>query len=126
VESIPLRRSEAVEFIQFDVLSRNACDDLLVGGFGLQTGAINPALNGGRMNAFDASDSLLAKPFEALLNGALDFLLWGLQIIKGCAVAVAECFPAFSAADHIDSLAATDRIGKLAARQARHSAGTVR
>ena len=40
-----LLASEAVEFIQFDVVSRNACDDFLIGGFGLQTGAINPALN---------------------------------------------------------------------------------
>jgi len=85
----------------------------LVGGLGLRTGAINPALNGGRMNAFDTSDSLRAKPFEPLLNGALDFLLWGLEIIKGCAVAVAECFPAISAADHIDDPAAPDRIATV-------------
>jgi len=65
------------------------------------------------MNAFDTGDSLRAKPFEPLLNGALDFLLWGLEIIKGCAVAVAECFPAISAADHIDDPAAPDRIATV-------------
>src|SRR5882672_2547127 len=104
---------ETVEFIQFDVLSRDSCDDFLVSGLGLRTGAINPAPDGGRMNAFDASDSLRAKSFEPLLNGALDFLLWCLEIIKGCAGAVAECFPAFSAANHIDGLAAPDRIATV-------------
>ncbi len=86
-----LGASEAVEFIQFDVLSRDSRDDFLVGSLGLRTGAINPALNGSRMNAFDASDSLRTKPFESLLNGALDFLLWGFEVIKGRAVAVTEC-----------------------------------
>ena len=65
------------------------------------------------MNAFDTSDSLRAKPFEPLLNGALDFLLWGLEIIKGSAVAVTECFPAISAADRIDGPAATDHIATV-------------
>jgi hypothetical protein len=108
-----LLAGEAIEFIQLDVLSRNACNDFLIGGFGLRTGAINPAPDGGRLNAFDASDSLRAKPFESLLNGALDFLFWGLEVIKGCAVAVAECFPAFSAANHIDGPSAPDRIATV-------------
>jgi hypothetical protein len=64
---------EAVEFIQFDVLGRNACDDFLVGGFGLHTGAINPPLICGRMNAFDACDRLRAQSFKVLLDGALIF-----------------------------------------------------
>jgi hypothetical protein len=55
-----LLAGETVEFIQFNILSRNGCDDFLIGGFGLRTGAINPALNGGRMNAFNTSDSLRA------------------------------------------------------------------
>jgi hypothetical protein len=69
-----LLASEAVEFIQFDILSRNARDDFSVGGFGLDTGPINPTLNGGRMNAFDAGDRLRAQSFEALLDGALNLL----------------------------------------------------
>jgi len=85
----------------------------MVGGFGLRTGAINPALNSGWMNAFDTSDSLRAKPFEPLLDGALDFLFRGLEVIKGSAVAVAECFPALTAADHKDGLAAPDRIATV-------------
>jgi hypothetical protein len=35
---------EAVEFIKLDVLSRNARDDFLVSGFGLDAGPINPLL----------------------------------------------------------------------------------
>jgi hypothetical protein len=35
--------SVAVEFIHFDVLSRNARDNFLVGGFGLDTGPLNPS-----------------------------------------------------------------------------------
>jgi hypothetical protein len=48
---------KALKFIQFEVLRRNACDDFLIGGFGLQTGAFNPALDNGRMNALDARHS---------------------------------------------------------------------
>ena len=108
-----LLAGEAVEFIQFDILRRNACDNLPVGGFGLQAGALDPPSDGGRMDAFDASDGFRAKPFEPLLNGALDFRFRGLEIIEGCAVAVAECFPTAPAADHIDGLAAPDRIATV-------------
>ena len=65
---------EAVEFIKFNVLSRNARDDFFVGGFGLRAGAINPALNGGRMNAFDTGHGFRAQAFESLLDGALNLL----------------------------------------------------
>ena len=105
-----LLTGETVEFIQFDVLSRNACDDFLVGGSGLRTGAINPSLNSSWMNAFDAGNSFRASAFKALLNGSLDFLFRSLEVIKGCAVAVAKGFPAISAADYINGLAAPDRI----------------
>jgi hypothetical protein len=98
--------SETVEFIQFDVLRRHACDDCLIGGFGLQTGALNPALNGGRMHAFDASNRLWAQPFKALLNGALDFLLWRLEIVEGRPEAVAKSFLALLAANDKDGLTA--------------------
>jgi hypothetical protein len=65
------------------------------------------------MNAFDAGHGLRTKPFKPLQNGSLDFFLWGLEIIKGSAVSVAECFPAISAADHTDGLAASDRIATV-------------
>jgi hypothetical protein len=65
------------------------------------------------MNAFDAGDSLWAKSFEPLMDGALDLLFWGLEVIKSSAVAVAECFPAISAANHIDGLVAPDRIATV-------------
>jgi hypothetical protein len=66
--------SKAMEFIQFNVLSRNARDDFFVGGFGLNAGPINPSLYGGRMNAFDARHGFRAQAFEPLLNGALNLL----------------------------------------------------
>ena len=52
-------------------------------GFGLQTGAINPPLNGGRMNAFDAGDRLHAQSFEALPDGALNLLLRRFKVVEG-------------------------------------------
>jgi hypothetical protein len=65
------------------------------------------------MHAFDARDRLRAQPFESLLEGALDFLLWSLEVIKGCPITVAESFPAFSAADDMDALATADRIAAV-------------
>lgn len=59
-----------MEYIQFVVLSRNARDDFLVGRFGLDTGTINPPLDGGRMIAFDARHGFSAQAFEPLLDGA--------------------------------------------------------
>ncbi len=94
-----LLASEAVEFIQFDVLSQNACNDLLVGGFGLQTGAINPPLNGGRMNAFDAGNRLRAQSFEPFLDGALNLLFRRLKVVEGRSNAVAESLPTLTAAE---------------------------
>src|SRR5215813_1667982 len=97
---------EAMEFIQFDVLSRNARDDFFVGGFGLRTGAINPALYGGRLNTFDTGHRLRAQSFEALLDGALNLIFRGFKVVEGCAIAVAESLPALTAAEDQDDLAA--------------------
>jgi len=55
-----LLASEAVEFIQFDIFCTDAGDDFLVSRPGLDASAFNPALNGSRMNAFDASHRLRA------------------------------------------------------------------
>jgi hypothetical protein len=99
-----LLASETVEFIQFDVLSRDGCNDFLIGGFGLRTGAINPTPDGSRMNAFDAGDSLRAKPFEPLLNGALDLLFRRLKVVEGSAIAVTESPPALPTVDNKDHL----------------------
>ena len=108
-----LLASETVEFIQFDVLSRNGCDDFLIGGFGLRTGAINLAPDDGRMNAFDASDSLLAKPFEPLLNGSLDFLFRRLKVVESCAIAVTESPPALPTTDDKNHLSVPQAIAAV-------------
>jgi hypothetical protein len=108
-----LLAGEAVEFIQFDVLSPNACDDFLVGGFGLQAGAINPALNSGRMNAFDAGDSLRAQSFKALLDGALDFLFRSLKVVEGRAIAVTESPPTLPTTDDKDHLSVPQEIAAM-------------
>jgi hypothetical protein len=108
-----LLASEAVKFIQFDILSRNACDDLLVGGFGLQTGAINPAPDGGRMNAFDASDRLRTQSFEALPDGALDLLFRRFKVVEGRPKAVAESLPALPAANDKDGLTTPQRVAAV-------------
>src|SRR5262245_66445763 len=97
-----LLAGKAVEFIQFDVLSPNACDYFLVGDFGLQAGAINPALNSGRMNAFDAGDRLRAQSFKALLDGALDFLFRSLKVVEGRAIAVTESPPTLPTTEEQD------------------------
>jgi hypothetical protein len=90
---------KAMEFIQFDVLSRNARDDFLVGGFGLDTGPINPSLYGGRMNAFDSRHGFRAQAFEPLLDGALNLLFRRFKVVEGRSKAVAECLPALTAAE---------------------------
>jgi hypothetical protein len=104
---------ETVEFIQFDVLSRNACDDFLVGGFGLQTRAINPPLNGGRMNAFDAGHDLQAPSFEVLLDGALNLLFRRFKVVEGRSKAVAESLPALPALIDKDGLAAPKSVAAV-------------
>src|SRR5262245_7879307 len=95
-----LLAGEAVEFIQFDVLSRNARVDFRSCGRGRRTGSINPAPDGGRMNAFDASDSLRAKPFKPLLDGALNLLFRRFKVVEGRPKAVAESLPALTAAEN--------------------------
>jgi hypothetical protein len=90
---------KAMEFIQFNVLSRNARDDFFVGGFGLNTGPINPSLYGGRMNVFDARHCFRAQAFEPLLNGALNLLFGRFKVVEGCSKAVAESLPALTAAE---------------------------
>jgi hypothetical protein len=102
--------SEAVEFIQFDVLRRNASDDFFVGGFGLDTGPLNPSLDGGRMNAFDARHSFRAQTFKALLDSALDFLLRSLEIIEGRAVPVTKSAFVQIAANDCHRLAALQSV----------------
>jgi hypothetical protein len=104
---------EAVEFIQFDVLSRNACDDFPVGGFGLKTGAINPPSDGGRMNAFDAGDRLRAQASEALPDGALNLLFRRFKVVEGRSKAVAENLPALPAANDKDILAAPKSVAAV-------------
>jgi hypothetical protein len=42
--------------------------------------------------AIAAGNRLQAQSFKALLNGALDFLLRGLEIVEGCPEEVAESF----------------------------------
>jgi hypothetical protein len=91
--------SEAVEFIQFDVLSRNARNDFLVGGVGLGTGPINPALYGGRTNPFDARHGFRAQAFKPLLDGALNLLFRRFKIVKGRPKTVTESLPALPAAE---------------------------
>src|SRR5215467_15789731 len=91
---------ETVEFIQFNVLSRNARDDFFVGGFGLNTGPINPSLYGGRMNAFDTRHGFRAQAFEPLLDGALNLLFWRFKVVEGCSKAVAESLPTLTAAEN--------------------------
>lgn len=59
--------SKAMEFIQFDVLSRNARDDFFVGSLGLNTVPITPSLYGGRMNVFNAP-RLQATSLRALVE----------------------------------------------------------
>jgi hypothetical protein len=93
--------------------SRNACDDFLVGGFGLQTGAVNPPLNGSWMNAFDAGDRLRAQSFEALLDGALNLLFRRFKVVEGRSKAVAECLPALPAANDKDGLTAPQRVAAV-------------
>jgi hypothetical protein len=90
---------KAMEFIQFNVLSRNARDDFFVGGFGLNAGPINPSLDGGRMNAFDARHGFRAQAFEPLLNGALNLLFRRFKVVEGRSKAVAESFPTLTAAE---------------------------
>src|SRR5262244_3972946 len=102
--------SKAVEFIQFNVLGRNARDDLLVGGFGLLASAIDPTLYGGWVNLFDAGDSFRAQPFESLIDRALHFLLGRLEIVKGRAVAVTEGPLMLLAADDRYRLAVLQRV----------------
>src|SRR5262245_18639912 len=97
---------EAVEFVQFDVLSRNARDDFFVGSFGLDTGPFNPSLNGGRMNAFDARHRFRAQAFEPLLDGALNLLFRRFQVVEGRPETVTECLPALTAAEDDDRLTA--------------------
>jgi hypothetical protein len=97
---------ETVEFIQFDVLGRNAHDDFLVGGFSLRTGPADPSLDGGRMNAFNASYGFRAQAFESLPDGALDFLFRRFEIIKGRPEAVAESLSTLPATKDEDGLAA--------------------
>src|SRR5215468_1908420 len=96
---------ETVEFIQFNVLSRNARDDFFVGGFGLRTGSINPALNGGRMNTFDTGHGFRAQAFESLLDGALNLLFRSFT--------VAESLPALTAAEDKDSLTAPQGVAAV-------------
>jgi hypothetical protein len=93
--------------------SRNACDDFPVGGFGLQTGAINPPVNGGRMNAFDAGHRLRAQSFEALLDGALNLLFRRFKVVEGRPEAVAACLPALPAANDKDGLAAPKSVAAV-------------
>ncbi len=91
---------KAMELIQFDILSRNACDDFLVSGFGLDTGPINPSLYGGRMNAFDARHGFRAQAFEPLLDGALNLLFRCFKVVEGRPKAVTESLPALTAAEN--------------------------
>ena len=104
---------ETVEFIQFNVLSRNARDDFLVGGFGLRTGSINPALNGGRMNAFDTGHGFRAQAFESLLDGALNLLFRRFKVVEGRSKAVAESLSALTAAEDKDSLTAPQGVAAV-------------
>ena len=104
---------EAMDFIQFNVLSRNACDDFFVGGFGLNTGPINPSLYGGRMNAFDARHGFGAQAFEPLLDGALNLLFRRFKVVEGRSKAVAECLPALTTAEDKDGLTAPQGVAAV-------------
>jgi len=108
-----LSASDAVEFVQFDILGRDVGDDLLVGGLGLDTGALNPSLGGSRMNAFDASHGLRTQLFEPSLDGALDFLFGGLEVVGGRAEAVAESLPTLPATEDKDRLAAPKSVAAV-------------
>jgi hypothetical protein len=119
---------EAVEFIQFDVLSRIARDDLLVGGFGLGKGPINSSLYG-RMNAFDARHGFKAQAFEPLLDGALNLLFRRFKVAEDRPETVAESLSTLTAAEdlrRIDRSATCGGCERLTAKQARHSAGAAR
>ena len=105
--------SEAVEFIQLDVLTPDLRDDRLVGGLSLDIGAIDPPLDGCGMNAFDARDSFWSEAFKSLLESALHLLLRCLEVIKGGAVTIAESLSTVSAADDTHGPAAADRIATV-------------
>ena len=90
---------KAMEFVQFNVLGRNARDDFFVGGFCLNTCPINPSLYGGRMNAFDARHGFRAQAFEPLMDGALNLLFRRFKVVEGRSKAVAESLPALTAAE---------------------------
>src|SRR6266542_3072850 len=85
----------------------------LLVGFGLQTGEINPAPDGGRMNAFDASDGLRAQSFKALPDGALDFLFRRLKVVEGRAIAVTESPPTLPTTDDKDHLSVPQEIAAM-------------
>jgi hypothetical protein len=51
------------------------------------------------MNAFDARHGLRAQAFEALLDGALNLLFRRFKVVEGRSIAVAESFPALTAAE---------------------------
>jgi hypothetical protein len=93
--------------------SRNARDDFFVGGFGLRTGSINPALNGGRMNTFDTGHGFRAQAFESLLDGALNLLFRSFKVVEGRSKSVAESLPALTAAEDKDSLTAPQGVAAV-------------
>jgi|GEM_PF-6171394 len=108
-----LEAGEAVEFIQFDVGGSHFINDRLIGRLGLCRGASNPALHRGGMRTFNPRDGFRAQSFQRLMEGALEFLLWRLEIIEGRAIAVAESFPALPTAADKDDLAIPQAIAAV-------------
>jgi hypothetical protein len=102
---------ETVELMQFDVLSRNARDDFLISSFG--TGTINPLLDIGRMNVFDAGDSLRAQVFEPLLDGPLNLLFRRFKVVEDRPETVAESISTLRVAEDQNRLIAPQRIATV-------------
>src|SRR5262244_3924428 len=86
---------EAVKLIQFDVLGRDLGDELLIRGLSLEAGALDPALDGRRVDALDPRHGFWAQAFESLLKGALDFSFRRFEVVEGRPEAVAESPPTF-------------------------------
>jgi hypothetical protein len=88
----------------------NVRDDLLVSGIGLLGSALDPSLDGGRMDLLDAGNRFRAQAFELLVEGALDFLLRRLEVVKGRAIAVTEGSLVLFAANDINHLTALEPV----------------
>lgn len=108
-----LSTRKAVEFIQFDIFRDDVGEDFPVGGLRLGASTLNPTLNAGRMNLFNARDRLRTQPFESLLNGAQDFLFGSLEVIEGRAGTVAKGFPTLPTTNDKDSLAAPQGVAAM-------------